>query len=107
MARGVKEFVESIARRPVEFADEAQANEVEAAQMLALLASVGEAVMSGEVVGLAVVGVTHRSVHDGFAFAEQCNRYAMVGALEALKRDVMRTEIESRVEYAEYDDEDE
>ncbi len=35
-----------------------------------------------------------------------CNRFAMVGAIEVLKRDYMRTHIQSRVNYVEQDEED-
>lgn len=41
-----------------------------------------------------------------FTQDERCNRYVMVGALEALKRDYMRGEIRSRIEYVEADGDD-
>lgn len=37
---------------------------------------------------------------------DECNRYSMLGAIEVLKRDYMRTHIESRIQYVEQDDED-
>lgn len=41
-----------------------------------------------------------------FTQDERCNRYVMVGALEVLKRDYMRGEIRSRIEYVEADGDD-
>jgi hypothetical protein len=34
----------------------------------------------------------------------ESNRYAVIGALESVKRDFMRLEVESRVDYVEPDD---
>ena len=34
----------------------------------------------------------------------ESNRYAVIGALESVKRDFMRMEVESRVDYVEIDD---
>lgn len=41
-----------------------------------------------------------------FTQDKRCNRYVMVGALEVLKRDYMRSEIQSRIEYVEADGDD-
>ena len=35
---------------------------------------------------------------------DDCNRYAMLGAIEVLKRDYMRSQIEARVNYAPAED---
>lgn len=61
-------------------------------------------IINGDIVSLAVI-VEDQEGHMGDMWVTdlndgETNRFAMLGALENLKRDFMRAEIESRVPYA-------
>jgi hypothetical protein len=67
------------------------------------------ALIEGRVRQLAlIVETTEGTVMDCFQIIESnANRFTMVGAIEILKRDYLRAQVQSRVEYQEKTDEDE
>lgn len=73
------------------------------------IAHLVELLLEGRITGLAIVYETlDGGIGDGFKFdidGASTNAFAMLGGMEILKRDIMRTCVGSRVEYVEKPDE--
>lgn len=58
----------------------------------------------GDIFALAVVVQTETTTHDFYLRSEAHSPFAFIGAIECLKRDMMRGMVESRHHYVEYSD---
>lgn len=67
-----------------------------------------QALIEGRVKQMLIIAeMREGTVFDGFHIIDDdANRYTMLGALETLKRDYMRAQIQPRIEYQEKDQDD-
>jgi hypothetical protein len=105
MERRVKQLLDDLVRDASASAmqdEDSAPDDVE--RMLGMLSAVMSHIRTGDVRALVLLTVdADGGVRDAYTFGGACNRFAVLGGLEVLKRDMMRTEIESRVEYVQAD----
>lgn len=99
MARSIEDWINGIANLPIEVSEDAEATPADVARMMRVIQLTADRVMAGELKGLIVIGLSDDAVYDAYVLADTMNRFTAVGAIEGLKRDLMRTDMDSRVEY--------
>lgn len=57
-----------------------------------------------EIFGMAMIVMTEHETIDFYVRSAEHNAYAFIGAVECMKRDMMRSMVQSRHDYVEYDD---